>query len=415
MNLTPAAIREIHNLQKECERILAQTTVSRSDGKRADILISQIASIRATGVSTDERNETLANELAREIGAPHTDFSKRKSHAQKIYKRFLQGASEVELQKELRATTFVAGTQSLGYTQGTAGGFLVPSEYHKDIREGMSAADPLLDAEVVTLVQEENYALRPLSLPGWDLSTAAAVKVGEIAQHGGDAIPTLTTKLLNNFAYRIAFDASTEWEEDSSSSYGDPMAALSRAQGVAIARGVGADLVNGDGTTGPQGIVTGSADSGVVTGALGAISFTDFSNVFFAVNKIYRESSKAAWLVNDAVMKQIRNAKDSSNRPLFPVHKGIVKIYGAPVLTCPSLPAYNASLGTQSAGSFCVFGDLSAFTVHASAVLARRLTQVPGLVEYGKVRLHSLIMVDAAVNDPTAGALPPIVTARLHS
>ena len=82
---------------------------------------------------------------------------------------------------------------------------------------------------------------------------------------------------------------------------------------------------------------------------------------------------------------------------------------------CPSLPDYNSSLGTQAPGTFCVFGALDYFYVHASAVLQRRFTQSPGLIEYGKVRFHSLILVDAVVNDPTDGASAPIVSARLKT
>src|SRR6202035_3163781 len=112
--------------------------------------------------------------------------------------------------------------------------------------EGMALADPLLDASIVTLVQEKTYSLRPLILPGWDLSEAAAVQVGEITQENASNIPTLSQHLQNKFGYRVAFDMSTEFEEDASTSYGDPVAALMRANGIAIARGVGADLVNGD-------------------------------------------------------------------------------------------------------------------------------------------------------------------------
>jgi HK97 family phage major capsid protein len=417
--LSNAAVREIFSLQTEAENLLRASNVSHAEQKRADIIISRIASIRATGRSSDELNQTLAGEMARELGAPAPQFRSAQTAETRAYKRWLHGASTESVAREMRASTFVTSaenTPTIGYSAGDNLGFIVPMQYHADIIEGMKLTDPLLDDDVVTVVRESDYSLRPLQIPGWDLSSVAAVKVGEVTQESAATIPTLNQPLLNKFGFRVAFDMSQEFEEDALTSYGsDPVAALSRAQGIAIARGVGADLVIGDATSAPQGIVTGATDSGIVTASTGSIVHDDLSNVFYSVNRVYRNSPKCGWLVSDAVEKQIRNAKDSNNRPLFPTSDGVLQIFGKPVHVCPSLPNYNASLGTQKAGSFCVFGDLSHYVVHASAVLQRRFTQSPGLIEYGKVRFHSLILVDAVVNDPTSGASAPIVSARLKA
>jgi hypothetical protein len=61
-----------------------------------------------------------------------------------------------------------------------------------------------------------------------------------------------------------------------------------------------------------------------------------------------------------------------------------------------------------------VFGDLGAYFVHSSSLFIRRRMQYPGLVEFGKVAWTGLQMVDAIVDDPTSGTLPPIVYATLH-
>ena len=283
----------------------------------------------------------------------------------------------------------------------------------------MAAINPLLDPSIVTVIQEPDFQLRPLSVPGFDLSGVAAVKVGETSTYTSSTVPNLNTELMNKWTYRLAFDASIEWDEDAKA-YGDPYAALGRACGIGMARGIGLDLVEGNGSTAPAGILAGATDSGVMTASDTALTVDDFANVFFSVNKAYRESPKAAFLVNDAVMKLIRNAKDGSQRPLFPVENDIVKIFGKPVYVCPDLPILNPSVGPGPgdlyAGSFCVFGDLSHYYVHASSIMFRRQLQVPGLIEYGKCRYLALMMVDAVVNDPTDGALPPIVSAKLfHS
>jgi HK97 family phage major capsid protein len=403
--MTAAALKEIFQLQREMDGLLAQEHVSKEQRKRADMLMSKIASLRDMGMSTDEAHRALASEYGREIeqrdenAAAHED----------LFKRFLRGEHIEE-----RATTLVAGSQSILYTAGQNGGFLVPTKFYQSAAEGLALTDPLLDENIVTLISEPDFSLRPITIPGWDLSGVAAVKVGETSTYTSSNVPSITSEMKNGYTYRVAFDASLEWDVDAKA-YGDPMAALGRACGVAMARGVGPDLVAGNGTSAPQGVLTGATDSGVTTANSGKVVLGDFTNVFYSVNKVYRDSPKAAWLVNDSVHKMISNCVDDNHRPLFPVVDGITRICGKPVYVCPSLPAYNASLGTQAPGSFCAFGDLSHYYVHATNIRMQRLLQTPGLIEYGKCRYIALQRVDAVLNDPTDGALPPVVSARLHS
>jgi hypothetical protein len=61
-----------------------------------------------------------------------------------------------------------------------------------------------------------------------------------------------------------------------------------------------------------------------------------------------------------------------------------------------------------------VFGDLGAYYVHSPSLYIRRRLQYPGLVEFGKIAYTGLQIVDAIVDDPTNGSLPPIVYATLH-
>jgi HK97 family phage major capsid protein len=407
--LTPAALREIHALQNQATQILNQRSVSRADGKRADLLIAKIANIRQTGYSSDEIRQKLANEIGREIGKAPIDFDnaapEQRMHEQ-IFRGFLCGKPDHELEQELRATTLLAGTQTPIFSAGTAGGVLVPRAFSQKVAEGRAAIDPLFDENVVTLIQEPNFSLPPLTIPGWDLSTITAVKVAEAAQHNPDVVPAVNNDMLNRFTYRSTLAGSFEFEQDSKA-YGDTNAALARAFGVAFGRGVSADLVTGDGSTGPQGVLTGAANSGVTTAAAGVFALSDFTNIYFSVNKIYREAPKAAWLMADATYKAVLNAKDASGFPFFPLVNDELRILGKPVYVCPSMPSAAGSKGI-------IFGDLGAYFVHSSSLYIRRRLQYPGLVEFGKIAYTGLQMVDAIVDDPTNGTLPPIVYATLH-
>jgi HK97 family phage major capsid protein len=405
MSMSPAAIREAYSLQQQAKQLASKSVITRSDQKKVDALLAQISNIKQVGLSTDEIRQNLADQYGREIGVD------QQAH-EKLFRDFLRGTHDTEL--EQRASTFVSGQQTPIFSAGLQGGVLVPIKFQQNVTEGLAATDPLLDENVVGLVQEPSFTLPPLTVPGFDLSSIAAVKVGETSQQNAQTIPVIDSKMLNRYTYRVSLAASIEFEEDSKA-YGSAENAMARAFGIAFARGIGADLVNGDGSTTPQGIVTGAADSGVTTVNAGKVVLGDFTNVFYSVNKAYRESDRAAWLVNDGVAKMISNAVDDQHRPLFPVVDGVTRILGKPVYVTPSLPAYNASLGTQAAGSFCVFGDLSHYVVHASTMYMRRRINTPGFIEYGKTLYTGLLMVDAVVHDPTDGALPPVVTARLHS
>lgn len=407
--LTTAAVREIHALQSQAKDILNQRSVSRADSKRADLLIAQIANIRQIGCSSDEQRQRLANQLGREMGAPEVDFDsdtpEQRAH-EKVFQGFLEGVPDNELEKEVRGTSFLAGQQSLVFNSGTNGGVLVPQKFANKVAEGRALIDPLFDPNVVTLIQEDSFTLPPMTIPGWDLSTITAVKVAEAAQHNADVTPAINSNITNKFMYRSTLAGTLEFEGDAKA-YGDPQNALARAFGFAFGRGIGADLVTGDGSTGPQGILTGAANSGVTTAVAGALSQGDFVNIFFSVNKAYRDAPKAAWLMADGTYKTVVNAKDSSNRPLFPLEEGVLKILGKPVYVSPTMPS-----GSNVKG--IVFGDLGAYFVHSSSLFIRRRMQYPGLVEFGKVAWTGLQMVDAIVDDPTSGTLPPIVYATLH-
>jgi HK97 family phage major capsid protein len=403
--MTPAAMREAWTLQQQAMQLASQAVVSRSDAKKVDALLAKIANIKQIGFSSDEVRQNIADQIGKEIGVD------QRAH-EELFRGFLRGKPDSEL--EQRATAFVSGQQTPIFSAGAQGGVLVPTAFQQNVTEGLAATDPLLDESVVGLVREDGFKLPPLTVPGFDLSSIAAVNVAETIQQNAQTIPVIDSKMLNRYTYRVSLAASIEFEDDSKA-YGSAENAMARAFGIAFARGIGRDLVNGDGATAPQGIVTGAADSGVTTANAGKVVLGDFTNVFYSVNKAYREAPKAAWLVNDAVAKMISNAVDDQHRPLFPVVDGVTQILGKPVYVTPSLPPYNASLGTQTAGSFCVFGDLSHYIVHSSTMYMRRRINTPGYIEYGKSLFTGLLMADAVVHDPTDGSLPPIVSARLHS
>lgn len=398
--MTPAALREVYSLQSQIDNLLNQKVITRSDQKRVDLLISRIATLRGTGLSSLEARQTVANEMAKEFGLPTTKFDEtapeQRAHNE-LFRDFLSGKPDSLLeQRGITHSTFLAGGETPIFSSGEEGGVLVPFSFAQKVAEARALVDPLFDENVVTLIQEPTFKLPPLQIPGWDLTGVAAVKTTEATQKGTDVIPDVSGTLTNRWTYRATLTGSFEYDQDAKA-YGSAEAALARAFGIAFGRGISADLVVGDGSTGPQGALTGAVDSGVTTASAGFIKLGDVNDIFYSLNPEYRNSPKCFWVVSDSTHKMLSNATDNADRPLLNVANGIETLKGKPVLISPSMPSAAGSKGI-------LFGDFSHYYVHASSLFIRRRLQYPGLVEYGKVAYTGLQMADAIVNDPTDGA-----------
>ena len=374
ITITPA-LRELRAAITEAEEITAKAEMTKRDEARTNVLLAKIAALRQNAVAADD-------------------------YAFRWMRDYIRGA-----EPETRTTDMLAGSQSITAAQGQAGGWLVPSEFHDSVLFGMAQYDPLLDENLVTLVRSPNFSLRPYKVPAWDLSTFAATKVAEGSQQTPLTVPTASNAQLNGYAYRATLDASFELEEDDFQPTINQMAA---AFAIAQARGIGADLIDGNGTTAPQGVLTGAHNSGITTANSGTLIYSDFDNIYFAVNRAYRQSKKCAWVISDAVYQMARKAIDGNGRPLISELNDEEQILGKPVLVSPSVPDTAGSTGI-------IFGDLSHYVVRVSRMVVTRNLQAPGYVEYGKGLYTARMRADAKVVDPTGGNTPPIVYATLHA
>jgi len=225
--LSPKAILEIRKLKNEADAILAKPHTTASERKRVDVCLAEISAIKEAGVTDAEAYRDIMTEMAGELGLPAPDFTPEKRSAaaaeMRSFEAYLGGASEQ------RANDLLAGVvTSLTYIEGPEGGVLVPMQFAEQVFEARAQFDPLTDPEAVTVVQEKEFFLRPFQIPGWDLSTIAATKVAESAQHSPDNVPAVTQNLLNRYTYRLGLGASFEFEQDQKA-FDSAMAAMARA------------------------------------------------------------------------------------------------------------------------------------------------------------------------------------------
>lgn len=368
------ALLEVRDAINEAEALTAKSEVTKRDEARISVLLAKVAALRSQGIAPSDS-------------------------AQRWLKAFLRGH---ELPLEVRDNDILAGKQTISYTQGAAGGFLVPQEIHDEVLLGLAQYDPLLDPDVVTVVPSKGFDLNPYTVPGWDLSAFAAAKVSEGAQQNPLAVPTVSGKLINSYTYRATLAATFEFEDDT---FQPTMDLMEMAYAIAFARGIGVDLVTGNGTTAPQGIVTGAHDSGITTASASSTTYLEIENIYFALNNVYRAMPKCAWVFNDAYYQEVRKAVDTTGRPLINIVDDQEILMGKPVYTSPSMPTGTATKGI-------IFGDLSYYVVRVSQMILKRNLQAAGYVEKALGLYTGLMRADAKVIDPTGGGVnSPIISA----
>jgi HK97 family phage major capsid protein len=372
--INPALI-ELRDAVSEAENILARSEFSKRDEAHFNLQLAKIAAVQR-GASFTE-----------------SEASKR------FFRSLMTGEQRTD-------PSLFAGTQTITYTQSRLGGTLVPQEYYDKLILGMAQYDPLLDENIVTLIKSDDDSLRPINVPGWDLSSYKAVKVGEGQQQNPQQAPTAIAKQLNGYTFRTNLTETWEFNEDT---FMSSAALLNVAFQIAFARGIGIDFAIGNGTTAPQGVLTGAVASGAVTSLSGGITADDIENAYFSLDRWYRQSPKCAWVMSDAVYEEFRKAKDSAGRPLISVVKDKEVIMGKPVYVSPSIPA-------TGGGEGIVFGDLSHFVARVSRMsIQRSLQAAQGGADFGKYMYIGRMRADSVVIDPTSGANAPIKYVLLHS
>jgi HK97 family phage major capsid protein len=401
MTLSNSAILEISELSDKAERLARG---SASDKAQSTVLLQRITNIRTIGISSDEMRAKYGTALVESINPKQLTEERYR----KAFHSYLMHGNERELRD------LIVGTQSISWTAGPQGGFTVPIETEKQIFEALAQTDPLLDESVCHFTMENTPTLQPKFIRGFDLSTITASLVGETVQQTASAFPTVAGRLLRgNLIYKISVAASWEAEDD----VPEVLAKFARAYGVAFARKLGADAINGNGTTQPQGILTALPTPVYTTGA-GKLVYSDFTSIFFAVNKIYRDQPKCAWLMNDKTYQRVRNSTDNNGRPLldilfdgFPSADGSAwpAILGRPVYICPSIAG-----DLSASNSTIVFGDLDHFHIRCSRpTVAREVNASIKDITQGLALYVGRVRMDSALFDPSSGSAPPLVTATV--
>jgi HK97 family phage major capsid protein len=125
--------------------------------------------------------------------------------------------------------------------------------------------------------------------------------------------PTFDKLTLGAFKYGELVIVSNEVMEDTSFSMAEY---LGRDLGRAVGRKVGTDLVTGNGSTQPQGVMTAAAVAGMgsVTtgGSLLTPDYEDLINLQYSLNDAYRNRTSCGWLLKDSTAGTLRKLREDA-------------------------------------------------------------------------------------------------------
>lgn len=221
-----------------------------------------------------------------------------------------------EMTPEERAVLKTGQTEFRAQSTGTttAGGFLVPTELANTIIRSMLAWGPMYDPGVTTEMMTASG--NPIKIPTVDDTTVTAVAhtEGTALTDTGAKDVTFGQKSLDAYAFDTQF-VRWSWELDHDSIFGME-ALLSDLLGERLGRIANSQLTTGTGSSAPNGIVTASS-LGVTAAAVAAVTYDEIIDLEHSVDPAYRNSPKAAYMMNDSTLKAVRKLKDGQGNYLW--------------------------------------------------------------------------------------------------
>jgi HK97 family phage major capsid protein len=249
----------------------------------------------------------------------------------------------------------VRAIQNRSLVKGTAsaGGNTVPTSFYSQMWAHLIQTANLINAGATVLTTDSGENLQ---IPTTTAHSTAAL----VAEAGaiGASDPAFAQRTLGSYKYGVLIQVARELLDDTAV---DLEGYIAMQAGRAVGNAFGADIVTGNGSSKPNGIMT-QTTLGVTggTGVTGAFTADNLIDLFYSVIPQYRGRSTAGWLMADATMGAVRKLKDSQNRYLFEpslVVGAPDTLLGKPINTDPNVAT--VALSAKSVA----FGDLSAYFV----------------------------------------------------
>jgi HK97 family phage major capsid protein len=302
-----------------------------------------------------------------------------------------------------------AGSQSISYTAGAAGGYFVPAGFVYDVDVATKYYAPLMNGSAFRILETATGAVLPYPTSN-DTSQSASL-LAENTQAVEDPL-TMGQVTFGAFKYTSkVVRVSLELLQDSAFDFG---AFLTDQFGIRFGRAYERDFTTGaGGGNAPTGILTAlnlldlpevvaqgaNANSGNAgdTGA-NSIGTVDLTELEHAVDPTYR--SRGKWMFHDQTLRQLKQLLDKFGRPIW--LPGIAvnapdTLYGYPYVINQQMPQIAPNAPTV------LFGDLTKFIIRKVREMSV-LRLVERYADFGQVGFIAFSRVDSNLVD--AGTHP---------
>ena len=254
---------------------------------------------------------------------------------------------------ESRATQ-VVGTDNVG-------GFTVPDEMLGPIEINLLAYGAVRQvATVFSTATGEKYSVPTVN----DTSNEGRLLAEDTA--ATETTTTFGQTSLNS--YKMSSDmipVSLELMQDSRSNM--PVL-IGNLLSERIARGANRYFTTGTGSSQPQGVVAGAANSSVTTAAAATITLANVQSLLHSIDPAYRINSQ--FMFNDTTALLLRNLADTTGRPLWQLGMA----YGLPDTIAGYPYVINQHMASGANSKAMLFGDFSKFYIRE--VLSLQLTRL---------------------------------------
>jgi HK97 family phage major capsid protein len=317
-----------------------------------------------SAMDTEQRAKDADAAFARLEGKPQDQRGQRHDASQQNteLRAFMRGDPGAPRAYEVRPEGFVPDFRTLSKLTTGAGGNLVPTSFYNRLMAHLIEVSAILQAGATVLNTSSGEQIQVPKTTG---HSSAALTAEAAPLTASD--PAFSQVSLGAYKYGVIIQVSRELIDDAGV---DLEGYLAMQAGRALGNALGADLITGNGTNKPTGIlqsttlgVTGPTGAG---GGIGATSGTLNSgadvliDLFYSVIAPYRASASAAWIVRDATMAVFRKIKDTTGAYLFQpsLLAGSPDMFnGKPIYTDPFVPAI--ATGAKSV----IFGDISQYFI----------------------------------------------------
>jgi HK97 family phage major capsid protein len=410
--------KDLSLLVQEMDKLSNKVHHNEQEKRRYAFLQTATAAVKV-GASLEEMDYEYANAEEQRLGLPITarnPFAGRDKQAEaRGWKSFLEKRDMVEGVATSRIGTY------------TGLGYFVPTDYMPTLFSALGAHDVLFNEDDCTVIKSTNG--RPLNVPTLgDIEVVAGI-VGEAGSQSSVDFSATGQSTVGVYTYnskRIV--VSLEAFQDAS----EALSILDIAKATfasRLARGIGADLLAGDGVNKPKGLLTALSNLGVVpviaqgssvndgstSTAANSIGSADFANTLAALDTAYLSSPKTAWILNRKTLGFVNALTDKMGHPLNLVQYDAnlqPYIMGVPVKISPSMPNIGPSTTPV------ILADLrywmSRLVIDDNSGL-KSYTEGPNLIEKGNVGIGCFVRAGGALmfNDTSSPA--PAAVLQCHS